>query len=143
MNYAPVCFLAILPFSYFFPVFSACNFILMLLFPLPFFPFCRTYHKPFFLQHVLPLAGFPIPFLLFPFYRKPFRSVFSVSRCFTVRTKSEGQATAVDSTLRRLIANAAGHSMKDKVVGKLAPNQYGFGVRDGAKAAAHAARSFL
>jgi hypothetical protein len=50
---------------------------------------------------------------------------------------------AVGSTLRPIVAEAVCRSVKDKVVVKVAQNRLGFGVRFGAEAAAHAARSFL
>ena len=50
---------------------------------------------------------------------------------------------AVGCTLRRLVAKVAGFSVVDDMAALLAPRQLGYGVRGGAEAAVHAARSFL
>ena len=50
---------------------------------------------------------------------------------------------AVGCTLRCLVAKVAGFSVVDNMAALLAPRQLGYGVRGGAEAAVHAARSFL
>ncbi len=50
---------------------------------------------------------------------------------------------AVGCTLRRLVAKIAGRKVSDEMAELLAPRQLGFGVRNGAEAAVHAARQFL
>jgi hypothetical protein len=49
----------------------------------------------------------------------------------------------VGSTFRCLVVKAACRTVREKVVVKLAPAQLGFGIHQGAEAAAYAARSFL
>jgi len=68
---------------------------------------------------------------------------FGASLCALTRKGGGVRPIAVGLTLRRLIAKAACRVVKDKVVSNLLPNQLGFGVQQGAEAAAHAARSFL
>ena len=50
---------------------------------------------------------------------------------------------AVGCTLRRLVAKAACSAVRDRVTESLAPLQLGFGVKQGAEAAAHAARCYI
>jgi hypothetical protein len=69
--------------------------------------------------------------------------LYGASLCALAKKSGGVRPIAVGSTVRRLVAKAACRSVKDDVVIKLAPKQLGFGVRFGAEAAAHAARSFL
>ena len=46
-------------------------------------------------------------------------------------------------TLRRLVAKVAGHHVRDEMSDLLAPRQLGYGVKGGAEAAVHAARSYV
>jgi len=50
---------------------------------------------------------------------------------------------AVGNTLRRLVAKVACSAVRDRVTERLAPLQLGFGVKQGAEAAAHAARCYI
>jgi hypothetical protein len=50
---------------------------------------------------------------------------------------------AVGNTLRRLVAKVACSAVRDRVTERLAPLQLGFGVKQGAEAAAHAARCYV
>ena len=50
---------------------------------------------------------------------------------------------AVGCTLRRLVAKVAGMKVMDEMAALLAPRQLGYGVRNGAEAAVHAARLYL
>ena len=50
---------------------------------------------------------------------------------------------AVGCTLRRLVAKAACSAVRDRVAGQLAPLQLGFGMKQGAEAAAHATRCYI
>ena len=50
---------------------------------------------------------------------------------------------AVGCTLRRLVAKAACSAVHDRVAGRLAPLQLGSGMKQGAEAAAHAARCYI
>ena len=45
--------------------------------------------------------------------------------------------------IRRLVAKAACRAVRESIVVKLCPSQLGFGIKQGAEAVAHAARSFL
>jgi len=69
--------------------------------------------------------------------------LYGASLCALLKKGGGVRPIAVGSTLRRLVAKAACRSVQEVMVGKLAPIQLGFGVRQGAEAAAHAARSFL
>ena len=61
-----------------------------------------------------------------------------------LRKKSGGvRPIAVGCTLRRLAAKVASRMVRDNMASLLSPKQLGCGVRGGAEAAVHAARSFL
>jgi hypothetical protein len=62
---------------------------------------------------------------------------------YGVSLRGSVRPIAIGSTLRRLAGKAACRSVKDKTITKPAPYQFDFGVRFGAKATVHAARSFL
>jgi hypothetical protein len=68
---------------------------------------------------------------------------FGASLCALTKKSGGVRPIAVGSTLSRLVSKAACSSVKNKVVVKLASSQLGFGIRFGAGAAVHAARSFL
>jgi hypothetical protein len=69
--------------------------------------------------------------------------LYGASLCALTKKGGGVRPIAVGSTFRRLVAKAACRTVKDEVVVKLAPAQLGFGIQQGAEAAAHAARSFL
>jgi len=59
-------------------------------------------------------------------------------------SKKDGiRPIAVGCTLGRLVAKAACSVVRDRVAEQLAPLQLGFGVKQGAEAAAHAARCYI
>ena len=68
---------------------------------------------------------------------------FSVN--FIALQKKDGgiRPIAVGCTLRRLVAKVAGMKVVDQMATLLAPRQLGYGVRNGAEAAVHAARMYL
>ena len=65
------------------------------------------------------------------------------SLCALAKKGGGERPIAVGSTLRRLIAKATCRTVRDSMVKKLASSQLGFGVQQGAEAAAHFARTFL
>ena len=68
---------------------------------------------------------------------------FGASLCALAKKGGGVRPIAVGSVLRRLVAKAACRVVRDTVAVKLAPHQLGFGIQQGAEAAAHTARSFL
>jgi len=68
---------------------------------------------------------------------------YGASLCALTKKGGGVRPIAVGSTLRRLVAKAACRIVREAVVAKLAPHQLGFGIQQGAEAAAHAARSLL
>ena len=74
----------------------------------------------------------------------PLRPLFFGARLVALTKKDGGvRPIAVGSTLRRLVAKVAAHFVLDDMISLLAPRQLGFGVKGGAEAAVHAARSYL
>ena len=69
--------------------------------------------------------------------------LYGASLCALTKKGGGVRPIAVGSTFRRLVAKAACRTVKEEVVVKLAPAQLGFGILQGAEAAAHAARNFL
>ena len=63
----------------------------------------------------------------------------------TALSKEDGgvRPIAVGLTLRRLVAKVAGYHVRDEMSDLLAPRQLGYGVKGGAEAAVHAARSYV
>jgi hypothetical protein len=68
---------------------------------------------------------------------------FGASLCALAKKGGGVRPIAVGSVLRRLVAKAACRVVRDTLAVKLAPHQLGFGIQQGAEAAAHAARGFL
>jgi len=72
------------------------------------------------------------------------RPVFCGASLCALSKKDGGiRPIAVGCTLRRLVAKVACSAVRDRVTQRLAPLQLGFGVKQGAEAAAHAARSYI
>ena len=72
------------------------------------------------------------------------RPVFFGARLVALTKRNGGvRPIAVGLTLRRLVAKVAIHFVLDDVTNLLAPRQLGVGVKGGAEAAVHAARSYL
>jgi len=72
------------------------------------------------------------------------RPVFcGASLCALIKKDGGIRPIAVGCTLRRLVAKAACTAVRDRVAEQLAPLQLGFGVKQGAEAAAHAARCYV
>ena len=72
------------------------------------------------------------------------RPVFCGASLCALSKKDGGiRPIAVGCTLRLLVAKAACSAVRDRVTERLAPLQLGFGVKQGAEAAVHAARSLL
>ena len=72
------------------------------------------------------------------------RPVFCGAKLCALSKKDGGiRPIAVGCTLRRLVAKAACSAVRDRVAESLAPLQLGFGVKQGAEAAAHAARCYI
>ena len=72
------------------------------------------------------------------------RHVFFGARLVALTKRDGGvRPIAVGSTLRRLVAKVAVQLVSDDMTTILAPRQLGFGVKGGAEAAVHAARSYL
>jgi hypothetical protein len=69
--------------------------------------------------------------------------LYGASLCALTKKGGGVRPIAVGSTFRRLVAKAACRTVREEVAIKLAPAQLGFGIHQGAEAAAHAARSFL
>ena len=75
---------------------------------------------------------------------KVVRHVFCGASLSTLSKKDGGiRPIAVGCTLRRLVAKAACSAVRDRVTECLAPLQLGFGVKQGAEAAVHAARCYI
>jgi hypothetical protein len=75
---------------------------------------------------------------------KAVRPVFCGASLCALSKKDGGiRPIAVGCTLRRLIAKAACSAVRDQVTQRHAPLQLGFGVKQGAEAAAHAARCYV
>ena len=72
------------------------------------------------------------------------RPVLCGASLCALRKKDGGlRPIAVGNTLRRLVAKVACSAVRDRVTERLAPLQLGFGVKQGAEAAAHAARCYV
>ena len=72
------------------------------------------------------------------------RPVFCGASLCALSKKDGGiRPIAVGCTLRRLVAKAACSAVRDRVTESLAPLQLDFGVKQGAEAAAHAARCYI
>jgi len=72
------------------------------------------------------------------------RPVFCGASLCALSKKAGGiRPIAVGCTFQRLVAKAACSIVRDHVTSKLAPLQLGFGVKQGAEAAAHAARCYV
>ena len=72
------------------------------------------------------------------------RPYFFGARLLALCKKDGGiRPIAVGNTIRRLVAKAACHLVKDRVTDHLAPKQTGFNVKNGAEAAIHATRCFI
>jgi hypothetical protein len=72
------------------------------------------------------------------------RPVFCGASLCALSKKDGGiRPIAVGCTLRRLVAKAACSVVRDRVAEQLAPLQLGFGIKQGAEAAAHAARCYI
>ena len=72
------------------------------------------------------------------------RRFFFSANLFALQKKGDGvQPISVGCTLRRLVAKVAGMMVMDEMAALLAPRQLGYGVRNEAEAAVHAARLYL
>ena len=72
------------------------------------------------------------------------RPIFLGASLCALRKKDDGvRPIAIGNTLRRLVSKVAVSACRDRCSNLLQPNQLGFGVKRGAEAAIHAARSFI
>ena len=66
--------------------------------------------------------------------------LYGASLCALTKKGGDVRPIAVGATFRLLVAKAACRTVKEELVVKLAPAQLGFGIQQGAEAAAHAVR---